>query len=228
LKSQSPSELHIDLGAGAATSALVYRSESDPGAAIILGHGAGADQRSTFMVEFAEGLAGLGFDTVTFNFLYTERRKRIPDRRPILEHCYRAVIDAVLRDLESARRALFVGGKSMGGRIATHVAAEDPALLVKGLILLGYPLHPPNRPDERRDAHLPTIRRPMLFMQGSRDVFGTPQEFDTLIPRLFDATFRVVDNGDHSFKLPGRRPAAQASIYEDVRRAIAAWVKNLI
>lgn len=224
---KSPSERSIRLEAGAVTTALVYPAGGAPlGATLILGHGAGAGQRSTFMVEFARALSALGIDIVTFNFLYTEQGRRIPDRAPALEDCYRAVIDAVRPELESARRSLFIGGKSMGGRIATEVAAADPALPLAGLVLLGYPLHPPGRPAERRDKHLPAVRRPMLFVQGSRDAFGTPAELmpiiDLLQPR---PALHVVDKGDHSFKLSRKDPAAQAAVYSEVQQAIADWIK---
>src|SRR5262249_11655296 len=155
---------------------------------------------SPWMVQFAQALAALGLDVVTFNFLYTEQKRHAPDRRPILDGCYRAVIDSVRKQLP-AGRSLFIGGKSMGGRIATHVAADDPRLPIDGIVLLGSPLHPPGRPDQRRDAHLPAIAHPMLFVQGSRDTFGTPGELkpviDALAPR---ATLHVVEGGDHSFK----------------------------
>lgn len=114
----------------------------------------------------------------------------------------------------------------MGGRIATQVAAADPALPLAGLVLLGYPLHPPGRPAERRDRHLPAIRRRMLFVQGSRDAFGTPAELmpviDLLEPR---PALHVVGEGDHSFKLSRKDPAAQAAVYSEVQQAIADWIK---
>src|SRR3954454_8409270 len=110
---RSPSELEVMLETGARTTALVYRAAApSSGAALILGHGAGAGQRSAFMVDFADALSSLGIDVVTFNFLYTEQGRRIPDRAPALEACYRSVIEAVQAGLESAR--LFIGGKSMG------------------------------------------------------------------------------------------------------------------
>src|SRR5438045_9543445 len=149
MRSINPNELSIRLGTGAATTALVYESSTPAAAALILGHGAGAGQRSGFMVDFARALAALGIQTVTFNFLYTEQHRRIPDRGPALEACYRAVIEVSRSNIASARRALFIGGKSMGGRIATQVAAADPNLVLAGLVLLGYPLHPPGRPTER-------------------------------------------------------------------------------
>jgi len=225
---KKPSELKVPLQTGA-TTALVYTAAEDaaaaPPAALILGHGAGAGQRSTFMVDFARGLSALGLDVITFNFLYTEQGRRIPDRAPALESCYRAVIDLVRAEVESARRALFIGGKSMGGRIASQVAAADPALPLAGLVLLGYPLHPPGKPAERRDKHLPAIGRPMLFVQGTRDAFGTPTELAPIVSALEPApTLHVVANGDHSFKLSRKDPAAQAAVYADAQRAIADFI----
>ena len=216
---------------GAVTTALVYRAADGPAsasdAALILGHGAGAGQRSTFMVDFARGLSALGIDVITFNFLYTEQGRRIPDRAPALESCYRAVIDASRAEVESARRSLFIGGKSMGGRIATQVAAADPSLPLAGLVLLGYPLHPPGKPAERRDKHLPAIARPMLFVQGSRDAFGTPDELASAIAALQPApTLHVVTQGDHSFKVSRKDAAAQAAIYADLQQVIASWIRS--
>ena len=227
---KSPSELTVSLEAGAATTALVYPAD-DPavGAALILGHGAGAGQHSAFMVDFARALSGLGLDLVTFNFLYTEQRRRIPDRAPVLEACYRSVMDAVRANVASARRGLFIGGKSMGGRIASQVAAGDPALRVDGLVLLGYPLHPPGRLTQRRDKHLPAIGRPVLFVQGSRDAFGTAAELEPIVKTLRPAsTLRVVDQGDHSFKLPGKNPAAQAGVFANIQQDVVTWVRAIV
>jgi uncharacterized protein len=241
---KNPSELTIDVSAGTtgapaartlrggvdATTALVYPAGAHPiGATLILGHGAGAGQQSTFMIEFARALAALGLDLVTFNFLYAEQRRRIPDRGPALEACYRAVIEAVRTRVASAGRALIIGGKSMGGRIATQVAAADATLPIAGLVLLGYPLHPPGRPDERRDKHLPAIRRPMLIVQGSRDAFGLPAELQPIIATLDPRpTLEVVSGGDHSFKLPRKDPAAQAAVYANVQSTIVNWIASLL
>jgi predicted alpha/beta-hydrolase family hydrolase len=227
-----PNELRVPLQAGAATTALVYTAEEAaavaPAAALILGHGAGAGQRSTFMVDFARGLSALGIDVVTFNFLYTEQGRRIPDRAPALEACYRAVIDQARASVDSARRSLFIGGKSMGGRIATQVAAADPALPLAGLVLLGYPLHPPGKPADRRDKHLPAIGRPMLFVQGSRDAFGRPDELAPIVNALQPApTLHVAAQGDHSFKLARKDPAAQAAMYRDLQCVIADWIHSV-
>ena len=227
---KSPSELHVPLEAGAATTALVYQA-GDPkiGAALILGHGAGAGQQSAFMIDFSRALSALGLDTVTFNFPYIEQGRRIPDRGPILEACYRAVIDRTRADIASANQFVFIGGKSMGGRIATQVAAADPSLPIGGLILLGYPLHPPGKPAERRDKHLPAIGRPMLFVQGSRDAFGTPAQLTTVVATLQPAAVvRVVEDGDHSFKLRGKDRAAQAAVYANIQQDIVAWTRGIV
>jgi uncharacterized protein len=226
---KNPEELKIKMETGAEVTALVYSSEtSSARATLVLAHGAGAGQRSPFIVSFARGLSGLGLDVVTFNFPYTEQQRRVPDRRPVLDGCYVAVIHSVRQHFGTARAALFIGGKSMGGRIATHVAAADPALPVAGLVLLGYPLHPPGKPTDRRDAHLGDIRRPMLIIQGSRDTFGTPPEFASLLGTLSPTpTMHIVEGGDHSFKISRGGKAAQDGVYEDLQRTIVEWIEAI-
>jgi predicted alpha/beta-hydrolase family hydrolase len=231
------SELRIPLGTGAATTALVYPAHAmapgsgsaDARPALILAHGAGAGQRHPFIVDFASALSERGVDVVTFNFLYTEQQRRIPDRGPALESCYRAVVERVRREIPSAQHALFIGGKSMGGRIATQIAAGSRELPIAGLVLLGYPLHPPNQFDRLRDAHLPGVGRPMLFVQGSRDPFGTPVELGPVLAGLSPApTLKIVEGGDHSFKLSGRNRAAdQAMAYTDIQKTMADWMLAL-
>jgi uncharacterized protein len=225
---KNPNRLQITVNGGV-TTALVYTGSAPrTDRALILAHGAGAGQSSPFMVGFAQALAGLGVDVVTFNFLYSEQRRRIPDRAPQLEACYRAVIDRVSEAVASAAGGLFVGGKSMGGRIATQVAAEDANLRLSGLVLLGYPLHPPGKPNQRRDKHLAAIRRPMFFAQGSRDAFGTPAELavalESLSPR---PVVHVVSGGDHSFKIPKQTAQDQASVYANIQQTIVTWMLSV-
>lgn len=224
---KSPNKLTVRLEPGV-TTALVYPAEREAiDRTLILGHGAGAGQQSGFIVAFARALSALGAHVVTFNFLYAEMGRRIPDRAPALEACFRAVIEVVRREVTGAARGLFIGGKSMGGRIATQVAAADRELPVDGLVLLGYPLHPPGRPAERRDKHLSLIGRPMLFVQGSRDVFGAPAELEPLLATFTPPpVMQIVDGGDHSFKLARRDPAAQAAAYATVQEAIVSWMKD--
>ena len=222
-----PSPLSVPLSSGDAVSALVY--EAVPASAVLLlGHGAGAGQSSPFMVQFAEAMAARGITSVTFNFLYMERRKKVPDPRPVLEDCYRRVVEAVRREVGS-RLPLFVGGKSMGGRIASQIAAGDAALPIQGLVLLGYPLHPPGRPDKMRDAHLPEIKPPVLFVQGSRDAFGTPSELAPVLSRMMPSpTLHVVEGGDHSFKVSKGGAAGQLQTITGIHDTVAAWIESSI
>jgi predicted alpha/beta-hydrolase family hydrolase len=121
---------------------------------------------------------------------------------------------------------LAIGGKSMGGRIASQVAAQpESAGDIAALVFLGYPLHPPGRPDKLRDTHLPDIKAPMLFVQGSRDTFGTPDELREVFKKHhLNPTLHVVEGGDHSLKVPKSAGVPQASVYENVMDEIASWV----
>ena len=189
---------------------------------IILGHGAGADQMSGFMRMAAEGLAARGLDAMTFNFLYKEKGRGAPDPKAKLESCYRAVIDAAMKHQKLKGNCLVIGGKSMGGRIASQVAAEDSEGIA-GLVYLGYPLHPPGRPDKLRDEHLPKIKAPMLFVQGSRDAFGTEDEIRAIIEKYgLKANLYAVERGDHSFKVP-KSVKPQQQVYEEVMDEVARW-----
>ena len=223
-----PRHLSIALGGDIHTSALYYAAEgaATRPPALILAHGAGAGQRQPFMTTFARALSRRGVDVFTFNFIYMEYKRRVPDRLPQLVACYRGAIAAVREHLPGALERLFIGGKSMGGRVATHVAAADPSLAITGIVLLGYPLHPPGRPDKTRDAHLPAVRRPMLFVQGSRDAFGTPTELKPVLASLEPMpTLHTVHDADHSFK-PSRRakPREQTAIYDQVVETIVSWM----
>jgi predicted alpha/beta-hydrolase family hydrolase len=153
----------IAVASGTVT-ALRYPAAA-PGLTLVLGHGAGAPQTSDFMVTFARAFARRGLTTVTFNFPYMEARRRMPDRAPVLEAAFRAVIDAVRARPDWGRDRLVIGGKSMGGRMASHVAAAGLDRL-GGCVFLGYPLHPPGRPEQLRAAHLARVREPMLFAAG--------------------------------------------------------------
>lgn len=209
-------------------SALLYSAPKKVrlGVTLILGHGAGANQLSGFMSLFAAGLAERGVDVVTFNFLYMEQGRHVPDPQAKLEACYSAVIEAASRHKKLKGNRLAVGGKSMGGRIGSQVAAtQESADKISGIVLLGYPLHPPGRPDKLRDAHLPEIKAPMLFVQGARDAFGTPDELRAAIKKhSLRATLYVVEGGDHSLKVSKSLGTPQAQIYETTMDEISRWL----
>lgn len=198
----------------------VYRSQS-PIAGVVVAHGAGGGQNTGFMVRTAEGLAARGIVAATFDFPYMSAGKSVPDKAPVLEAAWRVAIDSARTKMPGV--PLFIGGKSMGGRIASHVASQGcPGLA--GLVFLGYPLHPPGKPDQRRDAHLPAIAQPMLFVQGSRDAFGTSDEIRSLLPRLQHATLHEVPGGDHSFKVSGRGAPKPGAVHGGILDAVRDWI----
>jgi predicted alpha/beta-hydrolase family hydrolase len=204
------------------------------GVTILLGHGAGANQLSGFMTLFANGLAERGLDALTYNFVYTEKGRGAPDPKAKLESCLRAVMESALNNKKLKDNKLVIGGKSMGGRIASQVAAdacekkEPLANQISGLVFLGYPLHPPGNPSKLRVEHLPSIKMPMLFVQGTRDSLGTVDEIQPFVKKLkLPATIYVIEGGDHSFKAPKKFGKTQDEIYEGAMDEIARWVKAL-
>lgn len=197
----------------------IYRSDH-PIAAIVLAHGAGAGQNSAWMVKAAQTLAARGVTCATFDFPYISAGRKVPDRAPVLEAHWGQLLEEAQSELPTL--PLFIGGKSMGGRIASHIAAQGVEG-VKGLVFFGYPLHPPGQPEKRRDAHLPDIKEPMLFIQGAADTFGNEAELTALVPTLSNATLHIVPGGDHSFKVRGGAKAVEAA-FADVIDTAAVWV----
>jgi predicted alpha/beta-hydrolase family hydrolase len=269
-----PEKLVVSVDERATVTALLYAAPKNEraGMTVILGHGAGANQLHPFMRLFASGLAARGFDTMTFNFVYMEQGRGAPDPKAKLETCYRAVIDAAQKHKKLKGNRVVIGGKSMGGRIASQVAAESTGLTgltshdrspragsppgvvdddkqqplkkvgsktptgneetheavdLAGLVFLGYPLHPPGKPEQLRDAHLKEIQVPMLFVQGSRDAFGTTDELRAVIQRLqLPATLYAIEGGDHSLKVSKRGNPPQAEVYEATMDEIARWLQR--
>ncbi len=204
----------------------VYPSDH-AAAGLLLAPGAGGGQGSRFMVLASQALAERGISVATFDFAYMAAGRKIPDQAPVLEARWREAIEAARVAPALAGLPLFIGGKSMGGRIASQVAAQHIAG-VSGLVFLGYPLHPPGKPGQRRDRHLPAVTEPMLFVQGTRDEFGTAAEILDLLPHLNDRArlFEVVD-GDHSFKVriavAGKRPGA---VLADICDTVTGFIQT--
>jgi len=193
--------------------------------AIILAHGAGSDMASPFMSTVHSGLAREGYVAVKFNFPYTEARRRAPDPRPVLERCYRAVVDAVAADRTLAPPWIAIGGKSLGGRIASYVAAAGAA--VRGLVFLGYPLHPAGRPEALRADHLPAVTVPMLFVEGTRDTLCDLDRLRPVLARLPHASLHTIEGGDHSFRVPRRTGRADEEVWAEIVGVVARWLRGL-
>lgn len=195
------------------------RPAATPFARVVLAHGAGAGKDHPFMTRFAEGLAARGLEVLRFDFPYVTAKRRAPDRGPVLEEAIAEVVRG-----EPTNLPLFVGGKSMGGRIASQAAARGLLPTAAGIFFLGFPLHPPGKLDQRRDAHLARVRAPLLFVQGARDAFGDEAEISPLALAL-RATLHVVPAGDHSFAVRKKDGVDADRAMEAAMDAVATWMR---
>lgn len=188
---------------------------------LVLAPGAGAPMDSGFMVETASAIAAEGIRVCRFNFPYQELGRKGPDRQDVLEGTYRAVVTALRPQTET----LVIGGKSLGGRIASMVAAAGAD--VNGLVFLGYPLHPPGKPERIRKAHLPSIRVPMLFVEGTRDPFCPLDTLENVRQELTAPNeVVVIDDGDHSFKVRKSSGRTTEEAWAEAADAVARWLKK--
>lgn len=187
-KSQSPLP-DIDT-----TSSVYDRAEQDAQAVFVAAHGAGSHKDHRSMLELSAALRPRGFDVVRFNFPYREKGARAPDRMPKLQACFRAVVDEVRKDLGTKK--LVIGGRSMGGRVASMLAAEG--FRCDGLLLFAYPLHPAGEPERLRAAHLPKIEVPVLCINGTRDALCRRELMDRAIEGL-GWHMHWLEGKDHSF-----------------------------
>lgn len=195
---------------------------------IVLGHGAGAPMDSPFMVAFAEGLAERGHRVARFEFPYMVKRretgtKRPPDRAPVLLETWREAIGAL-----GGPGDLIIGGKSMGGRIASMITGEleTAGTPVRGLACLGYPFHAPGRPENVRTEHLAALQTPSLFLQGTRDTLGSRQDVAgyTLSPAI---TLHWLEDGDHGFKPRVKSGLTEDGNWSEAIEALAAFADGL-
>ena len=189
--------------AGELISELAYQGpKRGADRAVLLAHGAGADMRSSSLTTVADALADAKVPSLRFNFPYRSAGRRSPDRPAVLEAATREAAAELARRAKLPFDRLVLGGRSMGGRICSLVVA-DPAepLPALALTLLGYPLHPPGKPDQLRVEHFPRIVVPTLFVSGTRDAFGSPEELRSHAHQVKGTvTWHWVDTGDHSFK----------------------------
>src|SRR5947209_19439667 len=192
--------IEIETPRGAVDGALTMPQHAAP--VVVVGHGAGNDMESPLLVGFTDGLAAAGVGSLRFNFPYKQQGRRAPDPPGVLRDAFTAAFG------EATRRArggpLFAGGKSLGGRIASLLAADG--LPARGLVFVGYPLHPPGKPERLRDEHLDRIDVPMLFLEGTRDPFARWDLVESVCRRLgAGARLHPVEGADHSFRVRGER-----------------------
>jgi uncharacterized protein len=190
------------LGVGGADVGTLSIRPAKPVATLVVAHGAGAGMDHPFMAGFCRAMGDAGIATLRFNFPYIERGRRSPDPERVLRETWLAAFDDASAAAEGG--SVFVGGKSLGGRLASMCVADGMA--AAGLVFLGYPLHPPGKPERARDEHLYRIDVPMLFLQGTADPFANADLLARVVRKLGDrATLERIEGGDHSFNVRGRK-----------------------
>ena len=183
--------------------------------------GAGSNVHDPFGAHACHRLAAEGFSSVRFQFPYTEDGRRRPDRTSVLEETWRRVIDAV----RAPGLRLVIGGRSMGGRIASHVVAQG--VEVDALALFAYPLRPPWRPEQLRDGHLADISVPTLFCSGTRDAFAAPEELRAASSRVVDSSVHLLGGADHGFSVLKSSGRTRADAWDEAIDAMLEWLRDL-
>jgi len=214
--------LELDVGESIGLVSALYLPPADGGPVLVLAHGAGAGMRHPFLAHIAERLGERGIGTLRYQFPYMEAKAKRPDPPAIAEAAVRAAVAAAGRLAPAS--ALLAGGKSFGGRMTSNAQAKQPLPRVRGLVFLGFPLHPPGQPGIQRAEHLDAVQIPMLFLQGSRDQFARLDLLQPVLQRLgARSTLRLVEDGDHSFKVPKRTGQTDADVLNGLVEGIVVW-----
>jgi predicted alpha/beta-hydrolase family hydrolase len=193
--------------------------------AVLLAHGAGADMHAAALTTVADALSTAKIPSLRFNFPYKAAGRRGPDRPPLLEAAVREAAQELAARAKVPLDRVVLGGRSMGGRIGSMVAAQDGAL---GVALLGYPLHPPGKADQLRVEHFPKLTMPVLFVSGTRDAFGTPDELEQHAEKITGrVTFHWISTGDHGFKPLKSSGLTPAVALVGVAEAVVDFVASL-
>ena len=218
-------EWRIPVG-GEETSA-VFEPATDgnsKGVVFVCAHGAGGNMNDRGLLQTANALRARGLGVVRFNFLYKEKKSSRPDPMPRLKECYTAVVARAREELSPNK--LIIGGRSMGGRAASMLAAEG--FECDGLLLLAYPLHPPGKPEQLRDAHLPAIKVPVICFNGTRDPFCTPSLMEDVLKRVrTDWEMHWVEGADHSFHVLKSSGKTDVQVLDEIADASRAWVARI-
>ena len=194
--------------------------------AVLLAHGAGSDMNAPALVVVAEALAGAGVPSLRFDFPYRQSGRKAPDRAPVLESAVREAADVLARRVSVPLDRVILGGRSMGGRMCSLVVADTadphPAL---GLVFLGYPLHPPGKPNQLRVEHFSRVHVPTLFVSGTRDAFGTPTELRRGARRVKGSvTFTWLESADHGFRTTKASGISTDQVLERVASSVVEWI----
>ncbi|TNB72554.1 dienelactone hydrolase [Arthrobacter sp. BB-1] len=222
----SASETDLRIPVGEVMVSGAYARPESPSATVVVAHGAGAGMEHPFLRGFTDALNSLGLATLRFNFPYREAGRKFPDRPPVAIATWRAAMGAAAGQAaeHGDTGTPWAAGKSFGGRMASMAVAEG--MEAAGLVYLGYPLHPPGKPDKVRDEHLYGITSPMLFLQGSRDTFATPGILEDVVRRIGpSAVLQWVEGGDHSFAVAGAKRSA-AEVGASLAEPVAGFIRT--
>jgi predicted alpha/beta-hydrolase family hydrolase len=218
-------EWRVKVG-GEETSAVFEPSETaEHGVIFVCAHGAGGNMTDRGILQTANTLRSRGLGVVRFNFLYREKKSGRPDTMPRLEECITAVVSRVREEIDPKK--LIIGGRSMGGRAASMLAADG--FECDGLLLLAYPLHPPGKPEQLRDAHLPAIKVPVICFNGTRDPFCTPDLMKAVLKNVkTDWKMHWIEGADHSFHVLKSSGRTDAEVLAEIGNATEVWVSRSI
>ena len=212
--------------AGIARVSALLTAPAGATACVVLAHGAGASMTHPFMENIAQGLATRHIATLRYNFPYMEAGQKRPDRPAVATACVRAAAIEAIR-LNPAL-PMFAGGKSFGGRMTSTAQAQTPLPFVRGLVFLGFPLHPAGKPSQDRATHLADIHIPMLFLNGTRDALAQPGQLTPVIDRLGPrATLAAIDQADHSFHVPANAGRNDPEVLTQLLDTTAGWITRI-
>jgi predicted alpha/beta-hydrolase family hydrolase len=217
-------EFPLTISVGEVVVSGAFARPENPFATLVVAHGAGAGMEHPFLRGFTQALNDEGVATLRFNFPYREAGRKFPDRPPAAIAAWRAAMAAATEKGAGFGDTVpvWAAGKSFGGRMASMAVAEG--MDARGLVYLGYPLHPPGKPEKLRDAHLYGLTLPMLFLQGTRDTFATPELLEGVVTRIGEsAVLQWIEGGDHSFAVAGAKRSA-----EDVGASLAPPVAEFM
>jgi predicted alpha/beta-hydrolase family hydrolase len=221
--SANPQPVSITVNEAQTVSGLL-QAPPEPVACYVLAHGAGAGMTHPFITEIARGLAERGVATLRYQFPYMERGSKRPDA-PALAH---ATVRAAALEASRLNVPMFAGGKSFGGRMTSQAQALSPLPGVRGLVFVGFPLHPPGKASDERAKHLFEVQIPMLFLQGTRDEFANLDLLEPLCKKLSPrATLKLIQDADHSFHVPARTGRKDPQGREELLNIMAEWIKKL-
>jgi uncharacterized protein len=218
-------QLRLVISDTTSVSALLSRP-GQPRACLVLAHGAGAGMTHPFVEDVASGLGERGVATLRYQFPYMEKGGKRPDPPAIAHAAVRAAVKEAAQSCPGL--PLFAGGKSFGARMTSQAQAKQPLASVRGLVFLGFPLHPSGKPSSDRADHLVDVRIPMLFVQGTRDKLAELDLLKPVIDKLgAAATLQSLEGADHSFHVPARSGRSDRDVMSEILDSVAAWIEQI-